>query len=367
MDITNQHLPIEIYSPNQQYQPSHYKKKVDQKPHEGCCRRNDSPTTRFVDQSPAGRLHKKCYERIQHKTQPPTTESPQWSRNNIALTMEYFEPISTASTPKRYSSPDYSYAYYETGAAMRHSNIPKMQTTDRLCETSSTRSSPKSIRSLLSTPKNDKTKPNNRHTYTTRYGTQENIYEDISSIGAHSGVESSSQSINSQGRSKIEFQDILHNHYRVLEELNLSVEELLLSTTKKTNVPSSSKIVKRSSKSRTIKARNSDKINSTNIFPSSVKESPVGEDSGFSGSSSGASYIGTLRNYKTALTRSHRNATNVNTLNNVTDCGAMQDANNVGITNDNRKVSLKMINQLESKQCAGSSKGLKFPFWNKKR
>lgn len=360
MDITNHHLQIENYNPNKQCQPSHYQKyqnKIDPKNKEGCCRRNDYSKSTIVDQDSPGGSHKKCHERTQQQIRQPPTDHPQvkWSRNNIAMTMEYFEPISSTSTPKRYSSQtDYSYAYYEPGAAMRHSNIPKMLTTDQP-NGQSARSSPKSIRSLLSKPKTDKTERSNRHSYTTRYGTRENIYEDVSSFGPRPDLESSSQSLNTQGCSKIEFQDILHNHYRVLEELNLSVEEMFLSTTTKKNILSPRKILKRStkpSKSRT-KARNSDIISSKNVYPSSMH----GEDSGFSGSSSGASYIGSLRNYKTALTRSHRNSTEISTSNNLS--GTVQDKVGVKFPNESRNVS-------QGDKCSGTLKGLKFPFWNKR-
>lgn len=364
MDVTNHHLPIEVYSPNKQY---HCQKKADLKIKPDCCRRNNSSKTTSVNGDSPGRLNEKWYERIQPTAQPPTTD-PQvkWSRNNITMTMEYFEPISSTSTPKRYSSQtDYSYAYYEPGAAMRHSNIPKMLTTDPQ-NGPSTRSSPKSISSLLSKPNNDRTKFDSRHTYTTRYGTQENIYEDVSTIGTRPGIDSSRQSLNAEGCSKIEFQDILHNHYRVLEELNLSVEELLLSTTTKTNMLSPRKLFKRTSKPPRTKAKHSDIVNSKNVFSPSMNDVAVAEDSGFSGSSSGASYIGSLRNYKTALTRSHRNSTDINALNNRSDCGTFQDAINAKVANDSRKVSLQMINQLKGDKGSGSSKGLKFPFWNKR-
>lgn len=366
MDNTSHHLPIETHTPSKQYQPSHYPTKSHPKTKEDCSRRYDSSKSISVDQGSPGRLHNKHYERIPQIAQPATTDQqPKWSRNNITMTMEYFEPISSTSTPKRYSSQtDYSYAYYEPGAAMRHSNIPKTLTKDQH-NGPATRSSPKSIRSLLFRPNEfDETKSNNRHTYTTRYGTQENIYEDVSSMGTRPSCESSRRSLNTQGCTKIEFQDILHNHYRVLEELNLSVEELLLSTmTTKTNFLSPRKLLKRSSKART-KAKYADVVNAKrNILPPTMNEMLVAEDSGFSGSSSGASYIGSLRNYKTALTRSHRNSTDVNTLHNVSDCGTMQDAINVQQANDSRKVSL--LNQLKAGD-KGSSKGLKLPFWNKR-
>lgn len=371
MGTRRNHIPKEICCPiNKIYPPALSQSKVDAKMKEGCCHHYDSSKLKFVDQGSPGKKYNEISQQITH---PPTsvrhfpnghkTNDPQikWSRNNIAMTMEYFEPISSTSTPIRQygSQADYSYAYYEPGAAMRHSNIPA---TDKLSG-SSILSSPKSIRSLLSRTKNDvnKSKSNNRHTYTTRYGTQENIYEDVSSIGKRLDLESSVQSLNEQSCTKTEFQNILHNHYRVLEELNLSVEELLLSTTPKKNILSRT-FLKLPSKP-CVKARKPETLNAKRNFHTSMNEVMVGEDSGFSGSSSGASYIGSLRNYKTALTRSLRNSSENNTAN---GCGNFQDSTNVKLPYDSRKDSLHMINQLQGEKSSDSSKSLKFSFWNKR-
>lgn len=365
MNNTRQHVPIDMHRSNVQHPHSHYKSK-------GCRvinddRRNELPNTKFLYEDSPGRLYKDRYERSHQTPHQPTNDSSRvkWSRNNIAMTMEYFEPIT--STPKRYSSQsDYSYAYYEPGAIMHHSNVPKMLSRDQP-NCSSTKSSPKSIRSLLSKPVDGKTKPKDRHTYTTRYGTQENIYEDVSSISRVQPMfETSVQSVSGgEGKSKIEFQDILHNHYRVLEELNLSVEELFLTTTKKSNSLSPRKLLKRSTKYRN-KTKGSDIISCKNVFASSANELMVAEDSGFSGSSSGASYVGSLRNYKTALTRSHRNSREIDNFTNENDYNTSQGSVNVKVPSNCQKISFQVLNQLKGEKNSGSSKGFKFPFWSKR-
>lgn len=245
-----------------------------------------------------------------HKTYDPQVR---WSRNNIAVTMERFQPIASPSSPSESSScashQDYSYAYYEPGAIMCHSNIP----TPEEVAGPSVLPPPNSMRALLlkTKEKTHKTLPAaNRHTYTTRYGTHENIYEDVSDE-KHSRLVSSEQSLTERGCTKKEFQHILNNHYRVLEELNLSVEELLMSSSPPSEpTPPPAVIIKRSSAapSSVVDAISThlSAIDLKDDMRSPVSELVMGEDSGFSGSSSGASYIGSLRNYKTAITRSLR-------------------------------------------------------------
>lgn len=368
MELTTHRIPTDnCCTTNKEHHSSHYHKKNDPRNKKGCCHHYDSSKLTFVDPDTPTYAHKKYNGKIQQTTQPPVSlrynehkrNDPQvrWSRNNIAMTMEYFEPISSTSSPvKRYGNQaDYSYAYYEPGAVMCHSNIPAVD------KSGPSTSSPKSIRALLAKPKNDKNQsdPKNRHMYTTRYGTQENIYEDVSSIGARLGSQSSVQSLSTQNCSKSEFENILHNHYRVLEELNLSVEELLLSTTTKTNL-SPRKITKRSSKPR-IKVRNSGTLTGKSDFHTSMHELMIGEDSGFSGSSSGASYIGSLRNYKTALARPLRTSSENNSLNN---CGTFPES--VKLSNNSQPDSFHMMNQSKGEKGSDSAKSFKFSFWNKR-
>lgn len=256
-----------------------------------------------------GAKYYKDSNRMRHKTYDPQVR---WSRNNIAVTMERFQPIASPSSPSESSSctshQDYSYAYYEPGAIMCHSNIP---TPDEAAGPSAL-PPPNSMRALLmkSKERNQKAMSANRHTYQTRYGTHENIYEDVSDEVKHNRLASSAQSLNNdRGCTKNEFQQILNSHYRVLEELNLSVEELLMSS----SPPQSAEpmLIKRVP---TVQSCVVDTLGTqlTTLdlkdehMKSPVSEFVIGEDSGFSGSSSGASYIGSLRNYKTAITRSLR-------------------------------------------------------------
>lgn len=261
-----------------------------------------------LDEEPAAaaRYYKDTGGRSRHhKTYDPQVR---WSRNNIAVTMERFQPIASPSSPSESSSctshQDYSYAYYEPGAIMCHSNIP----TPEDVAGPSVPPPPNSMRALLlkTKEKSHKTLPGNRHTYTTRYGTHENIYEDVSDEKHHGTRHASSeQSLTERGCTKKEFQHILNNHYRVLEELNLSVEELLMSSSPPSNVEPQPVMAKRIVP---VDALTSHFVamELKEDMRSPVSELIVGEDSGFSGSSSGASYIGSLRNYKTAITRSLR-------------------------------------------------------------
>lgn len=271
-----------------------------------------------------------------HKTYDP---SMRWSRNNIAATMERFQPIASPSSASESSSctshtsqtshnshQDYSYAYYEPGAIMCHSNIP----TPEEVAGPSAMPPPNSMRALLLKCKERHQKsPANRHTYQTRYGTHENIYEDVSDE-KHSRLVSSAQSLNNdRGCTKKEFQHILNNHYRVLEELNLSVEELLMSSSPPPTSEPAPLMIKRVP---TVQSCVVDTLG-TQLTSLELKDdhmkSPVsemlviGEDSGFSGSSSGASYIGSLRNYKTAITRSLRRSSAPNCTGTVASNGTI--------------------------------------------
>lgn len=221
------------------------------------------------------------------------TYDPQvrWSRNNIAVTMERFQPITSPSSPSESSSytshQDYSYAYYEPGAIMCHSNIP----TPEEVAGPSVLPPPNSMRALLIKTKEKPIK--SQSTSRQAYNTHENIYEDVSDE-KHRRLASSAQSLNERGCTKKEFQHILNNHYRVLEELNLSVEELLMSSSPPKD-PLLVPIVRTSQPCVTSLSTEMLSLDIKDDMRSPVSELVVGEDSGFSGSSSGASYIGSLR------------------------------------------------------------------------
>lgn len=269
---------------------------------------DDPDTIEFCMDEEAGAKFYKDSHRMRHKTYDPQVR---WSRNNIAVTMERFQPLSSPSESSSCASQhqDYSYAYYEPGAIMCHSNIP---TPDEVAGPSSM-PPPNSMRALLMKSK-ERQQKSNRHTYQTRYATthdnvhgnqHENIYEDVSDEVKHNRLASSAQSLNNdRGCTKNEFQHILNNHYRVLEELNLSVEELLMSSSPPQSVEPM--LIKRVP---TVQSCVVDTLGTqlTSLdlkdehMKSPVSEFVIGEDSGFSGSSSGASYIGSLRKYKSAI------------------------------------------------------------------
>lgn len=314
-------------------------------PHKSLCRKmpshhqfvDDPDTIEFcVDDA---KFCKNSHQR--HKTYDPQVR---WSRNNIAVTMERFQPIASPSSASESSSctshtshnshnsshhshnshQDYSYAYYEPGAIMCHSNIP----TPEEVAGPSTMPPPNSMRALLMKCKERNQRTGNRHTYQTRYGTHENIYEDVSDE-KNSRIASSAQSLNSdRGCTKKEFQHILNNHYRVLEELNLSVEELLMSSSPP---PEPAPIVIK--RAPTVQSCVVDTLGTqlTTLelkdehIKSPVSEIVICEDSGFSGSSSGAScsYIGSLRKKKSIITRSLRRSSAPNCTGTVASNGTI--------------------------------------------
>lgn len=340
-------------------------------PHKSMCRKipqfpDDPDSIEFcLDQEPAASArYYKDGARSRHKTYDPQVR---WSRNNIAVTMERFQPIASPSSPSESSSctshQDYSYAYYEPGAIMCHSNIP----TPEEVAGPSVLPPPNSMRALLlkTKEKSHKTLPANRHTYTTRYGTHENIYEDVSD-DKHTRLVSSEQSLTERGCTKKEFQHILNNHYRVLEELNLSVEELLMSNSPPNEPPPT--IIKRTTPQTSVETLSNhlSSIDLKDDMRSPVSELVVGEDSGFSGSSSGASYIGSLRNYKTAITRSLRRSSAPNCGSSGTIYGSCRTAK---FPHDMREQGGSFYNTTKSKidkSPDSSQKSLKFTLWNKR-
>lgn len=128
---------------------------------------------------------------------------------------------------------DYAYAYYEPGMPMRHQNIP-----DYYEEAGPSRAPPpNSIRALLSTarrnniqrsnakysvnPSNNNPQAGNR--------SHENVYEEIHD-GEKRRMMQTGDSIMSLNHSMVEeeFRRVHNRHQRVLGELNLDVEEMLM-------------------------------------------------------------------------------------------------------------------------------------------
>lgn len=256
-----------------------------------------------------------------------------WSRNNIAVTMERFEPSPTSSiTPPHSSSPvptpplpsqgyhtmhhlhqshhgnsayphphphEYSYAYYEPGA---HMSNTMRQTTLQMAALSadpgpSRPPPPNSMRALMNTASR-KNSPSNRHMYINHYGTQENVYEEIAN-DPRMRIMSAGSSMVSLNQSMVEeeFRRIQSRHRRILGELNLSVEAMLMPETPPSTSPT-----------REPDPANHDNLTEllSQVGPTDELLSPVSTsavngdmDSGFSGSSSSASYVGSLRYHRT--------------------------------------------------------------------
>lgn len=116
---------------------------------------------------------------------------------------------------------DYSYAYYEPGPPTRHLNVP-----NRHALTGTSRTpflGPFSPLSLFQGLYRDRT---HKHMYLTRYGTEENIYEEISEV-ARARMRPSHQqnSVISLHQSIVEeeVRRVHNKHKKILGELNLSV------------------------------------------------------------------------------------------------------------------------------------------------
>ncbi|CAH4027018.1 uncharacterized protein LOC123710350 isoform X1 [Pieris brassicae] len=182
--------------------------------------------------------------------------SQSWNRSNIAATMERFEPV------------DYSYAYYD-----HHLSMPS----------SSRKANRQRGRGL---PRERSA----RHNYVTRYGTEENIYEEITdgSRTCPKHRHAPRQSLISLDRSVVEeeVRRVESRHKRILGELNLSVEAMLMPECES---PDSERAEDRDNIEELLRVGPTDEL----LSPASCN--PPDLDSGFSGSSSGASYVGSLR------------------------------------------------------------------------
>lgn len=243
--------------------------------------------------------------------------------------MERYEPSTSSSSMSSFASSnhpattptchqDYSYAYYEPGAPMRHSNMQSPVAGP------STAPPPNSIRALLAkgSRNNSFGSPSSsggsRHACTPRFGTHENIYEEIGSDGRVRLVSSQHhQSMFSLDPASVEeeFRRVQNRHERTLEELNLSVEAMLMPSQEDTapviRQPTAQSHVGVDGLEVPLEETDfhlrEDEGASGSGNGMGDNESAVGSsshtngdlDSGFSGSSSGTSYVGSLRYQRT--------------------------------------------------------------------
>ncbi|TMW48280.1 hypothetical protein DOY81_006641, partial [Sarcophaga bullata] len=256
---------------------------------------------------------------------------------------------------------DYSYAYYEPGAAMRHTNIPHADLMAGANEDEDlTPPPPNSIRALLSKGKKNKllVSPATRQSYQTRLtqqqshnvagattapancsniSTPENFYEEISasstssssnSMTSHHQLRATSHSAGSLNQTLVEeeLRRVQNRHHKILGELNLSVEAMLMPESPPNSSPTAKEPQSTPSVSVTTASGQPLRLTSSsadNICDTALAGGPADDfispipnsatvsagllqssclaadlDSGFSGSS-GASYIGSLRLHKT--------------------------------------------------------------------
>lgn len=248
-----------------------------------------------------------------------------WNRRNIAATMEKYEPTvkqhlspshrghATMSQASQHKQPqggeylndnmqhhDYAYAYYEPGAPMRHQNIPAGYYEEA---GPSRPPPPNSIRALLSTArKNNMQRTSGKYSLTNHDGSQmgqrsqENVYEEIHDAEKRKMLRPG-ESIMSLNQSLVEeeFRRVHNRHQRVLGELNLSVEEMLMPPLPTAFIPTSP-----------MSDHQTDPMDFLGNGEVTDGSNGAGNynhpdlDSGFSGSNS--SYIGGLRYQKSATT-----------------------------------------------------------------
>lgn len=221
--------------------------------------------------------------------------------NNISATMERFEPSTSSSRRKNHhydQSINRKMPAYDASLEIGY-NIPLL---DRITAGPSYRTpTPNSMHSLTMNRHHTNGVGGSRHMYTTRYGTQENIYEDIEAEHRF-GMLNGGQSMISLPQSVVEeeFRRVENRHRRVLAELNLSTEAMLMPSTPPSNNAPEEQYVNSEHLSELLKS-----VEITDELSSPVSGSVIGNngdiDSGFSGSSSGASCMGSIR-YRNGLT-----------------------------------------------------------------
>lgn len=201
---------------------------------------------------------------------------------------------------------DYAYAYYEPGAPMRHQNIPAGAFYE---EAGPSRAPPpNSIRALLSTArKNNMQRASCKYTNTipsdgSQLGprSQENVYEEIHDAEKRKMLRPG-ESIISLNQSLVEeeFRRVHNRHQRVLGELNLSVEEMLMPPPPTAFIPTSPMSDHPRATDPMDFLGNGEVTDGSN--GAGNYNNNLDLDSGFSGSNS--SYIGGLR-YKKSTTAS---------------------------------------------------------------
>lgn len=227
--------------------------------------------------------------------------------------------ISASTLPHSYfahvdTNPEYSYAYCEPIVTKLNKSIPdKMGSPTGISTSISSNALSKgpsahSLRALLtkSFRKNSAAPGTERHTFTTRYGTKENIYEDVGAGTIATRRSQSSESINKVPVEE-ELKFVQKQHDRIMGELNLSIEALLMPSQDETEL-----MERRAEEQQHIadSCMDEHRFSPTQIPMHILSSSHADFDSGISGSSSsGASYSGSMRQYRSSHMFPPRNLT----------------------------------------------------------
>lgn len=217
-------------------------------------------------------------------------------RGQVTLSGHSHKPHGDYSNEIHHS--DYAYAYYEPGAPMRHQNIPAGYYEEA---GPSRPPPPNSIRALLSTArKNNMQRTSGKYSLQSdgsQMGprSQENVYEEIHDAEKRKMLRSG-ESIMSLNQSLVEeeFRRVHNRHQRVLGELNLSVEEMLMPPPPTAFIPTSPMSDRQTDPMDFLgNGEVTDGSNGAGNYNNNLDL-----DSGFSGSNS--SYIGSLRYQKSS-------------------------------------------------------------------
>ncbi|EFN83800.1 hypothetical protein EAI_12623 [Harpegnathos saltator] len=223
---------------------------------------------------------------------PPPYPPPQRSCTTL---MEPMSPVVSpiASSHQHHPLLDYSYAYYQPDAGHFHAAYSTEVLSQQQQQQQQQHQQQQQQQQQLQQrqppqqqPQQTRSDPLKRHTYTTCYGTEENIYEEISEISkqCHRALRGSRRSLVAE-----EVRRVQSRHRRVLGELNLSVEAMLMPSVVDNNEEQVPQEVH--------DASTEELLPSVGLADDLLSRVGCDMDSGFSGSSSASyrSVLGSLR------------------------------------------------------------------------
>ncbi|KYM98952.1 hypothetical protein ALC62_10313, partial [Cyphomyrmex costatus] len=177
---------------------------------------------------------------------PPPPYPPPHNQISCNALMEPVSPVVSPITSSRQRLLDYSYAYYQSDPGRFHTTYPTEVLSQQQQQQEQQQQQQQQQLRQQQQLQQIRSDPLKRHTYTTCYGTEENIYEEISEIRNNKKTNFFPTSITDEFFSKQchralhgsrrslvaeEVRRVQSRHRRVLGELNLSVEAMLMPTT----------------------------------------------------------------------------------------------------------------------------------------